>query len=184
MITSDDDVGRVSLLSKDAETLNGFLIADDLIERLRPIFFDPRQISRRRRRHFAVILFLCATEKTETKNLATSTAHAHNLSKPKKQNEMASSNPTPGPSTASEAANMVGMESVSTALTANIIPDQEYLLQGSISDACVDTLRHRLRGLCDNVDAVQTFSERESVFLIGGQNAPPISLRYLYRVTQ
>lgn len=44
------------------------------------------------------------------------------------------------------------MESLSDALHAHIIPNQEYLLQGSILDSAVEHLLHRLRGLCDNVD--------------------------------
>ncbi|XP_055842334.1 mediator of RNA polymerase II transcription subunit 18 [Episyrphus balteatus] len=44
-------------------------------------------------------------------------------------------------------------ESLSQALLSKIIPNQEYLLQGSIVDSAVDHLLHRLKGLCDNVDA-------------------------------
>ncbi|XP_055912089.1 mediator of RNA polymerase II transcription subunit 18 [Eupeodes corollae] len=44
-------------------------------------------------------------------------------------------------------------ESLSQALQSKIIPNQEYLLQGSIVDSAVDHLLHRLKGLCDNVDA-------------------------------
>lgn len=44
------------------------------------------------------------------------------------------------------------MDSLSQALRTNIIPNQEYLLQGSILDSAVEHLLHRLKGLCDNVD--------------------------------
>ncbi|XP_011193862.1 mediator of RNA polymerase II transcription subunit 18 isoform X2 [Zeugodacus cucurbitae] len=44
-------------------------------------------------------------------------------------------------------------ELLSTALQSRIIPNQEFLLQGSILDSAVDHLIHRLRGLCDTVDA-------------------------------
>lgn len=44
------------------------------------------------------------------------------------------------------------MENLSHALRAHIIPNQEYLLQGSILDSAVEHLLHRLKGLCDNVD--------------------------------
>lgn len=44
------------------------------------------------------------------------------------------------------------VESLTDAIHAHIIPNQEYLLQGSILDSSVEHLLHRLRGLCDNVD--------------------------------
>lgn len=44
-------------------------------------------------------------------------------------------------------------ESLSQALQSKIIPNQEYLLQGSIVDTSVEHLIQRLKGLCDNVDA-------------------------------
>ena len=85
-----------------------------------------------------------------------------------------------------------GIETLTSAMSSNIIPDQEYLLQGSIlggyqrayrltvqkrpmiefdnSDTHVDVLKHRLRGLCDNVDSGHdTFHEREMVFSIQGR---------------
>ena len=62
-----------------------------------------------------------------------------------------------------------GIDTLTSAMSSNIIPDQEYLLQGSILDTHVDVLKHRLRGLCDNVDSGQeTFHEREMVFSIQG----------------
>jgi len=64
------------------------------------------------------------------------------------------------------------MDSLTAAMKTNIIPDQEYLLQGSVLDSHVEHLNHRLRGLCDNVDAGQEkFQEKEMVFRIQGTNS-------------
>ncbi|XP_013097737.1 mediator of RNA polymerase II transcription subunit 18 [Stomoxys calcitrans] len=53
-------------------------------------------------------------------------------------------------------------ESLSQALHNKIVPNQEYLLQGSIIASAVDHLIHRLRGLCDNVENVpETFHDLE-----------------------
>ena len=94
-----------------------------------------------------------------------------------------------------------GIETLTSAMSSNIIPDQEYLLQGSIlggyhrsyrltvqkrpmnefgnSDTHVDVLKHRLRGLCDNVDSGHdTFHEREMVFSIQGRK-----FEYIYTST-
>lgn len=63
-------------------------------------------------------------------------------------------------------------------MQSNIIPDQEYLLQGSILDSHVEVLKHRLRGLCDNVDGgTETFAEREMAFSIRGTGSTPLNLR-------
>jgi len=84
-----------------------------------------------------------------------------------------------------------GLDTITAAMESNIIPDQEYLLQGSILDNHVEVLTHRLRGLCDNVMAVQgqggtaieslgaeKFAEREMVFSIrSAGSAQPLSLR-------
>lgn len=77
-----------------------------------------------------------------------------------------------------------GIETLTMAMESNIIPDQEYLLQGSILDSHVEALAHRLRGLCDNVGSgtdEQQFSEREMVFAIrtqgGNQQQQSLSLR-------
>nr|CAD7401120.1 unnamed protein product [Timema cristinae] len=44
----------------------------------------------------------------------------------------------------------------------SIVPNQEYLLQGSVMDSAVEVLLHRLRGLCDNVDSgPETFHDHE-----------------------
>jgi mediator of RNA polymerase II transcription subunit 18 len=59
------------------------------------------------------------------------------------------------------------VDSLTAALKSNIIPNQEYLLQGSILDAAVEVLLHRLRGLCDNVDTgPETFHDHEMCFSI------------------
>ncbi|KAG5880180.1 hypothetical protein JTB14_001670 [Gonioctena quinquepunctata] len=57
------------------------------------------------------------------------------------------------------------MDSLSAALKCNIIPNQEYLLQGSVLDQYVEVFLHRLRGLCDNVDSgPETFHDHELCF--------------------
>lgn len=64
-----------------------------------------------------------------------------------------------------------GIDTLTSAMKCNIIPDQEYLLQGSVFDQHVDVLKHRLRGLCDNLDAGhEIFHEREMVFSIQGEH--------------
>jgi len=71
-----------------------------------------------------------------------------------------------------------GMEALTSAMKANIVPDQEYLLQGSVLDTSLEVLNHRLKGLCDNVDAGhQTFHEKEMVFTIRGASTIPLTLR-------
>jgi mediator of RNA polymerase II transcription subunit 18 len=58
-------------------------------------------------------------------------------------------------------------DSLTAALKSNIIPNQEYLLQGSVLDSAVEVLLHRLRGLCDNVDSgPETFHDHEMCFSI------------------
>ena len=70
------------------------------------------------------------------------------------------------------------MESLTAALQHNIVPDQEYLLQGSILDTKKEVLIHRLRGLCDNVDiGREEFNEKEMVFSIRGTATQPLQLR-------
>ena len=81
----------------------------------------------------------------------------------------ASSAPSSGSGSGGGAPVVQGIDTLTSAMSSNIIPDQEYLLQGSILDTHVDVLKHRLRGLCDNVDSGQeTFHEREMVFSIQG----------------
>ncbi|XP_069676912.1 mediator of RNA polymerase II transcription subunit 18 isoform X1 [Periplaneta americana] len=74
------------------------------------------------------------------------------------------------------------MDSLTAALKSNIIPNQEYLLQGSVLDSAVEVLLHRLRGLCDNVDSgPETFNDHEMCFSIqnvaGGNSLQPLLLR-------
>uniref|UniRef100_A0A1A9X033 Mediator of RNA polymerase II transcription subunit 18 n=1 Tax=Glossina brevipalpis TaxID=37001 RepID=A0A1A9X033_9MUSC len=70
-------------------------------------------------------------------------------------------------------------ESLHQALQSRIIPNQEYLLQGSIIESAVDHLLHRLRGLCDNVEtSPETFHDLEVCMSMRQQNAQvPINLR-------
>lgn len=69
------------------------------------------------------------------------------------------------------------MDSLSTALKSNIVPNKEYLLQGSVLDGSVETLLHRLRGLCDNVDTgPESFYDMEMCFSLRG-NSNPMFLR-------
>lgn len=69
------------------------------------------------------------------------------------------------------------MDSLSSALKSNIIPNQEYLLQGSVLDSAVEVLLHRLRGLCDNVDSgPEPFYDHEMCFSIRG-GVQPLLLR-------
>ncbi|KAL6426923.1 mediator of RNA polymerase II transcription subunit 18 [Cataglyphis hispanica] len=72
------------------------------------------------------------------------------------------------------------MDSLSAALKSNIIPNQEYLLQGSVLDTSVEVLLHRLRGLCDNVDTgPEPFYDHEMCFSIrrGSPQEQPLLLR-------
>ncbi|XP_022130937.1 mediator of RNA polymerase II transcription subunit 18 [Pieris rapae] len=78
------------------------------------------------------------------------------------------------------AAPITATDSLSQALKANIIPNQEYLLQGSVLDSAVEVLLHRLRGLCDNVDAgPETFDDQEVCFSLRdpNQQVAPLMLR-------
>lgn len=57
------------------------------------------------------------------------------------------------------------MDNLGAAGKSNIIPNKEYLLQGSIMDSSVEVLLHRLRGLCDNVDTgPETFHDQEMCY--------------------
>lgn len=71
------------------------------------------------------------------------------------------------------------MEPVSTVRrNVNIVPHQEYLLQGSIVDSSCEVLLHRLRGLCDNADEPsETFHDYEMVFQTRGSTGTPLVLR-------
>lgn len=69
-------------------------------------------------------------------------------------------------------------DNLTAALRSNIIPNQEYLLQGSVLDSAVEILLHRLRGLCDNVDSgPETFHDHEMCFSIRGNQNQPLLLR-------
>ena len=72
-----------------------------------------------------------------------------------------------------------GIDNLTSAMKGNIIPDQEYLLQGSLLDSHIEVFKHRLRGLCDNtLGGEEQFCEREMVFSIRGTNPTnPLSLR-------
>ncbi|XP_034841508.1 mediator of RNA polymerase II transcription subunit 18 [Maniola hyperantus] len=81
---------------------------------------------------------------------------------------------------AANAPPMTATDSLSQAVKANIIHNQEYLLQGSVLDSAVEVLLHRLRGLCDNVDAgPETFDDQEVCFILRdpNQQALPSMLR-------
>ncbi|KAL6258693.1 hypothetical protein P5V15_010645 [Pogonomyrmex californicus] len=72
------------------------------------------------------------------------------------------------------------MDSLNAAFKSNIIPNQEYLLQGSVLDSSVEVLLHRLRGLCDNVDhGPEGFYDHEMCFSIrrGSPQEQPLLLR-------
>ena len=56
-----------------------------------------------------------------------------------------------------------GIDTLTAAMKSNIVPDQEYLLQGSILDTHLEVLQHRLRGLCDGGEEMVT---RRFVILI------------------
>ena len=71
-----------------------------------------------------------------------------------------------------------GIDTLTSAMKGNIIPDQEYLLQGSLLDSHIEVFKHRLRGLCDNtIGGEEQFCEREMVFAIRGTSPQPLSLR-------
>lgn len=61
----------------------------------------------------------------------------------------------------------------------NIIPLQEYLLQGSIFDNSVEHLLHRLKGLCDDPETTPfPFDDYEGCFsLHAGPPAQPLQMR-------
>jgi len=59
------------------------------------------------------------------------------------------------------------MNEVINIITNPNIPNQEYLLQGSVLDSAVEVLLHRLRGLCDCVDSgPDKFQDLEMGFAI------------------
>ncbi|XP_020290701.1 mediator of RNA polymerase II transcription subunit 18 [Pseudomyrmex gracilis] len=79
------------------------------------------------------------------------------------------------------------MDNLSAAHKSNIIPNQEYLLQGSVLDSSVEVLLHRLRGLCDNVDSgPESFYDHEICYSIrrGSSQETPLLLRARRSVEQ
>lgn len=63
-------------------------------------------------------------------------------------------------------------ESIEAALKSQIVPDQEFLLQGSVLDTSLGVVIDRLRGLCDNADILpETFHDHEVVFVLKDFNA-------------
>ncbi|KAK7579804.1 hypothetical protein V9T40_000433 [Parthenolecanium corni] len=70
---------------------------------------------------------------------------------------------------------MSNVDSLGAAMKSNIIPNKEYLLQGSIMNKYVDVLLERLRGLCDNVDSgFEQFHDQEMCFSIRDKARPTI----------
>lgn len=52
-----------------------------------------------------------------------------------------------------------------TAVSAQLIPSQEWLMQGSVLNQHRETLKHRLQGLCDNTETnFETFTDHEMVY--------------------
>lgn len=66
------------------------------------------------------------------------------------------------------------IDTLSSAMKSNIVPNQEYLLQGSILDSNVEILLHRLRGLCDNTDVgLESFHDHEACFVLSSPTTQP-----------
>ncbi|KAG7158671.1 mediator of RNA polymerase II transcription subunit 18-like [Homarus americanus] len=64
-------------------------------------------------------------------------------------------------------------ETIESALKNQIVPDQEFLLQGSVLDTSLPVVIDRLRGLCDNADIPpETFHDHEVVYILKDFNAP------------
>ncbi|XP_042596274.1 mediator of RNA polymerase II transcription subunit 18 [Cyprinus carpio] len=61
-------------------------------------------------------------------------------------------------------------------VTGGTINMMEYLLQGSVLDQSMESLLHRLRGLCDNMEP-KSFADHELVYLLKGQQGNPFMLR-------
>ncbi|KFP78320.1 Mediator of RNA polymerase II transcription subunit 18 [Apaloderma vittatum] len=61
-------------------------------------------------------------------------------------------------------------------ITGGTINIMEYLLQGSILDQSLESLLHRLWGVCDNMEP-ETFLDHEMVFLLKRQQASPFMLQ-------
>jgi mediator of RNA polymerase II transcription subunit 18 len=70
------------------------------------------------------------------------------------------------------------MESLPMRSRVGVVPQQEYLLQGSIFDESCEALLHKLRGLCDNSDSSpEKFRDHEMVFTIRSATGGSTSLR-------
>ncbi|KAL7648421.1 UNVERIFIED_CONTAM: hypothetical protein RMT77_000327 [Armadillidium vulgare] len=64
-------------------------------------------------------------------------------------------------------------ETLETAQKSSIVPDQEFLLQGSVLDSAISVLLDRLRGLCDCSDTLpEGFQDHEVVFILKDFNVP------------
>ncbi|KAM4581411.1 mediator of RNA polymerase II transcription subunit 18 [Odontesthes bonariensis] len=61
-------------------------------------------------------------------------------------------------------------------ITGGTINMMEYLLQGSVLDQGLESLLHRLRGLCDSLEP-ETFTDHELVYFLKGQQGSPFILR-------
>ncbi|KAG1926720.1 mediator of RNA polymerase II transcription subunit 18 [Pimephales promelas] len=61
-------------------------------------------------------------------------------------------------------------------VTGGAINMMEYLLQGSVLEQSLESLLHRLRGLCDNMEP-ESFADHELVYLLKGQQGNPFLLR-------
>ncbi|KAI7806497.1 mediator of RNA polymerase II transcription subunit 18 [Triplophysa rosa] len=61
-------------------------------------------------------------------------------------------------------------------VTGGAINMMEYLLQGSVLDQSLESLLHRLRGLCDDMEP-ESFADHELVYLLRGQQGNPFILR-------
>lgn len=70
------------------------------------------------------------------------------------------------------------MESMPMRRSGSVVPQQEYLLQGSILDDSCEALLHKLRGFCDNADSPpETFHDHEMVYTIRSASGSSTSLR-------
>lgn len=80
-----------------------------------------------------------------------------------------------------EIQSLSALDALTSAVSSKIVPNTEFLLEGSIVDGSVEVLIHRLRGLCDNTDVgPETFHDHEACFQLisSGPNQPvPLTLR-------
>jgi len=67
------------------------------------------------------------------------------------------------------------IDNLTSAVNSHIIPNQEYLLQGSVIDASAAVLLHRLRGLCDAAESgPETFHDHEMCFSLNSRGQVPV----------